>query len=55
MSELAITVPEFCRRMSVGRTKAYQIFARDEVEVIKIGRRTLITVRSVEALVERLA
>ena len=55
MSQITITIAEFCRRMSIGRTKAYEIMSCREVEVLKIGRRTLITVRSVDALVDRLA
>lgn len=54
MSELAISVSEFCRRLSIGRTKAYQLISTQDVQALKIGRRTLITVRSVEAMVERL-
>ncbi len=54
MSQLTITTAEFCRRLSIGRTKAYEIMASREVEVLKLGRRTLITVRSVEALLDRL-
>ncbi|MEO8272085.1 MAG: helix-turn-helix domain-containing protein [Aureliella sp.] len=53
MLELTITVAEFCRRMSIGRTKAYELIARKEIEVLKIDRRTLITMRSVAALIDR--
>ncbi len=55
MSQLTVSIAEFCRQMSIGRTKAYQLMARQEVEVLKIDRRTLITVRSIDALLDRLA
>lgn len=34
MSQITITIAEFCRRMSIGRTKAYQIMVSQEVEVL---------------------
>ncbi len=54
MSQITISIAEFCRRTSIGRTKAYQMIARGDVEAFRIDRKTLITVRSVDALVDRL-
>ena len=55
MEKLTLSVNEFCACLGIGRTNAYKILAANEVEVIRLGRRTLITKRSVDALIERLA
>lgn len=52
MEKLTLTVDEFCECVGVGRTKAYELL-RSDLEVVKIGRRTLVTMRSVKALIER--
>lgn len=53
MKKMAIGVAAFCKRVGVGRTKAYQLIGAGELQAVKIGRRTLITVESIEALIER--
>lgn len=40
--------------LGVGRTSIYELGRRGELEMVKIGARTLITDVSLEALVERL-
>ena len=43
---ILITIPDFCRQFRVGRTKAYDLINMDEVEAVKVGRRTLIVLAS---------
>lgn len=50
----AISVSEFCERYGVGRTKAYELFNSQEVEVRKMGTRTLVSRRSAERWFESL-
>lgn len=49
---LAYSVNEACRVSSIGRTCLYQLIAEGKLEVRKIGRRTVITARSLRALIE---
>jgi excisionase family DNA binding protein len=53
MEQLAVPIPAFTKALGIGRTKAYELIEAREVEAIKIGRRTLITVESIKALVDR--
>lgn len=55
MERLTLSVNEFCESVGIGRTKAYEILNSGELEVVRLGRRTLITKRSVDALLKRLA
>ncbi len=48
--ELTISVKEFCTRTSICRTKAYELIADDEIKSIRVGRRRLIILSSVEDL-----
>jgi excisionase family DNA binding protein len=50
-----LSVAEFCCALGVGRTTAYQIFKDRKVRIIKVGRRTLIPVGEIEALLNALA
>lgn len=47
---LAISIAHFCRLSSLGRTKAYQLINEGCLRTIKVGRRTLVDMESVEAL-----
>lgn len=42
MNELLLTVDECCKVTSLGRTKFYQLVARGEIPVRKIGKKTLV-------------
>ncbi len=53
MEPLAVPIPAFTKALGIGRTKGYELIEAGEVEAIKIGRRTLITVASIKALVDR--
>lgn len=55
MERLTMSVNEFCESVGIGRTKAYEILNSGVLEVVRLGRRTLITKSSVDALLKRLA
>lgn len=46
-----MSVGDACRTIGIGRTKLYELIAEGRLLTIKIGRRTLIPTRSVQALV----
>ena len=39
--------------IGIGRTKLYELISTGDLETIKIGRATLITMRSLRKLIER--
>ena len=49
---LAVSVDEFCRLTSIGRTTAFALIRDKRLEVRRIGGRTLVLMRSIEALLE---
>lgn len=53
MEKLALTVAEVCSAVGIGRTTVYKLVAQGDLEILKIGRRTLITMCSAKALIER--
>jgi len=50
---LTIRVPDAARMLGIGKTKLYELIAAREIDIIKVGRATLIVVRSLERFVER--
>lgn len=50
---LTVRIPEAARMTGLGRTKLYELIASGDLAVVKIGRATLITMASIEALLER--
>ncbi|MDE1916426.1 MAG: helix-turn-helix domain-containing protein [Sphingomonadales bacterium] len=50
---LTVRIPEAARMTGLGRTKLYDLIASGDIAVVKIGRATLITMASIEALLER--
>jgi excisionase family DNA binding protein len=51
MECLTLSIARTCEVLGVGRTTIYSKIATNELVVVKIGRRTLITAASVKALV----
>lgn len=49
---LAVSIASFCRMTSLSKTSAYQLIRDKKVQVARVGRRTLILMSSVEALIE---
>ncbi|NTU70253.1 MAG: helix-turn-helix domain-containing protein [Coriobacteriia bacterium] len=47
-------VPQAMSRLSIGRTKLYELVSRGELKLVKIGAKSLITDESITAYVEQL-
>ena len=43
-----------CQKLSLGRTKVYELIDGHEIEAVKIGAKRLITTTSIDAYVDRL-
>lgn len=50
---ICVKVNEAARMIGVGRTKLYQLIATGDVEVVKLGKSTRITVASLRELIKR--
>lgn len=50
---IAVRIPEAIRLIGIGRSKLYELIASGDVEVVKIGRCTLIPTASLHDLIER--
>jgi hypothetical protein len=48
---VAVTIPTFTKMFGIGRTTAYSLIRDGRLHRVRIGRRTLITVASAEALI----
>ena len=46
---LAVSIPEFCRLTSLGPTTAWKHVRLGKLAVIRVGRRTLVSMASIEA------
>lgn len=53
MRPLTIDIAEFCRVVGCGKTKTYELIKQGYLTRVRIGRRTFVTMESVEALIER--
>lgn len=51
ISPSTVTVKEACRLLSIGNTKIYALFAEGRIETLKVGRKTLVTVASIERFI----
>jgi len=54
MDRLLHPIPDAVRVLGIGRSTLYELIATGEIEVIKIGRRTLIAHDELERYVKRL-
>lgn len=53
MKPLTVSVNEFCSLIGIRRSKAFELIRGQEVDVVRLGRKTLITMHSIEELIER--
>lgn len=54
-ARLLLSVPEACRALGIGRTAFYALLVNEgEIELVKLGRRSLVRVTDLKDLVERL-
>jgi len=49
-----LPIPQACSSLGVGRSTLYELAARGDVQIVRVGRRALVPVASIEAFVERL-
>ena len=50
---LSVRVGEASRMIGIGRTKLYELIKAGDLETVKIGRATLVSMRSLRRLIER--
>ena len=50
---ICVRVNDAARMIGVGRTKLYQLIAAGEVETVKLGKSTRITIASLHDLISR--
>jgi excisionase family DNA binding protein len=55
MSKAALSIEDFCKFYSVGKTTAYEEINAGRLQAVKVGRRTLIPEQSAAAWLSSLA
>jgi excisionase family DNA binding protein len=48
---LAVSIPEACRLIGVGKSLAYELIRSGQIATVKLGRRRLIPMASLQAFV----
>jgi excisionase family DNA binding protein len=51
---LAYRIGEFCHAIGLGRTRVYREIANGRLEVVKVGRRTLVPRRAADEFISHL-
>lgn len=51
---ITVRIPDAARMLGLGRSKIYELIASGDIEIVKLGRSTLVPVASLHALIERL-
>ena len=52
---LALSINETAASLGLGRTKVYELINDGQLKTVKVGRRTLVVMASIAAIVERAA
>jgi len=52
MEPICVSINDTARTLGIGRTKVYELIKAGLLEVVKIGRRTLVRTASIRALAE---
>ena len=50
---LCVRINVAARMIGIGRTKLYELIGDGEVDVVKVGKSTLVTTASLNAMIER--
>ncbi|RXH06725.1 helix-turn-helix domain-containing protein [Bradyrhizobium vignae] len=50
--KLAYSIQEACSLLSIGRTTIYALIGQGDLAILKIGRRTLISAKSLDAFIQ---
>ncbi|MEN9717507.1 MAG: hypothetical protein RIQ99_385 [Pseudomonadota bacterium] len=53
MQQLTLSIAETCSTLSLSRSSIYKLINEERLRTIKIGSRTLITMESIQALVDK--
>lgn len=51
--KLTVPISVFCQMVGIGRSTAFNLVRRGEIDVVRIGRKTLITTDSIQRLLDR--
>nr|WP_245646783.1 helix-turn-helix domain-containing protein [Sphingomonas soli] len=51
---MTVRIPEATRLLGISRSRVYELITSGDIEVIKLGRTTLVPVARLHALVQRL-
>jgi excisionase family DNA binding protein len=54
MDQLLYTINQCCRLAAIGRTKLYELIARGDIPIRKIGKKTLVAAADLERWADRL-
>ncbi|MFN0095068.1 MAG: helix-turn-helix domain-containing protein [Dehalococcoidia bacterium] len=52
--KLLFSIPDAAARLSLGRSKLYELIARGDIAVVRIGRSVRVSARALEAYAARL-
>lgn len=55
MEPLLLSIPEAGKALGIARSKTYDLIAAKKLRLVKLGRRSLVTVASVRALASDLS
>ena len=50
MEPFLLPIPATCEALGIGRSKVYELINAGQLEIVKIGRRTLVRVASIRAM-----
>lgn len=53
MDTVSVSINDAARAIGIGRTKLYALISSGDLDVIKIGRRTLVKTASIRTLLEK--
>lgn len=53
MDVIVVSINDAAKALSLGRSKIYELIQCGDLSIVKIGRRTLIPVSSIQSLVEK--
>lgn len=48
---LTVRIPEACRMTGIGRSKLYELIQAGEIEIVKVGRMTLVPVDALQGFI----
>ena len=54
VDQLLLTIPQCCRLAAIGRTKFYELVARGEIPIRKIGKKSLVAAADLKCWAEQL-